>query len=152
MWQYTLPIISARPWLGFGPEPFSLAYLRSYPEGTASALKKVDAWDPQNWSLYHLISVGVLRFFAFAWLQVRIFAKGIAALRRYDSQALQISTAAVLGAGTAYLAQVYFNPTAIAPAAIYWLVLALDAALIDDENSGSPGSNSSPEVMGWMRN
>jgi len=42
LWQDTLPIISARPWLEFGPEAFSLAYLRTYPEGTTSALQEVD--------------------------------------------------------------------------------------------------------------
>jgi hypothetical protein len=45
LWQYTLSIISARPWLGFGPETFSLAYLRTYPENTASALQEVNPWD-----------------------------------------------------------------------------------------------------------
>ncbi|MBK5107656.1 MAG: hypothetical protein JJE12_05975 [Anaerolineales bacterium] len=89
----------------------------------------------------------MLGFFAFAWLQVRFFDKGIAALRRYESQALQISTAAVLGAGTAYLVQAQFNPTAIAPAAIYWLVLALGAALISEKYSSSPRTDTSPEVI-----
>ena len=147
MWQYTLPIISARPWLGFGPETFSLAYLRTYPEDSTYALQEVDPWDPHNWSLYHLTAVGVLGFFAFAWLQVRFFAKGIGALRRYESQAFQISTAAVLGAGTAYLVQAQFNPTAIGPAAINWLVLALGTALFSEKYSSSPGSDSSPGVM-----
>jgi len=89
----------------------------------------------------------VLGSFAFSWLQVRFFAKGIAAMRRYETQALQISTAAVLGGGTAFLVQAQFNPTAIAPTAIYWLGLALGAALISENYSSSPGSDSSPEVM-----
>jgi len=89
----------------------------------------------------------VLGSFAFSWLQVRFFAKGIAAMRRYETQALQISTAAVLGGGTAFLVQAQFNPTAIAPTTIYWLVLALGAALISEKYSSSPGSAPSPEVM-----
>jgi len=88
LWQYTLPIVSARPWLDFGHEIYSLAYLRTYPDGTTSALQEVGSWDPHNWSLYHQTAVGVLGIFAFAWLQVRFFARDIAALRRYESQAL----------------------------------------------------------------
>ena len=143
LWQHTLPMIASRPWLGYGPETFSSAFWRLYPDGTDTVLKSIDPWDPHNWFLYHLIAAGVAGFFAFVWLQVRFFTKGISALRNYESQFFQITTAAVLSAGAAYLIQALFNPTAIAPAAIYWLVLAIGAMLSGGKLSKSTERDSS---------
>lgn len=129
LWRYTLPMIAASPWLGYGPESFSSAYRSVYPDGTESILQKIDPWDPHNWFLYHLTAVGIFGTLAFLWLQLRFFVNGIIALKNIESQALQISITAVLSAGAAYLIQAQFNPTAITPSAIYWLVLALGVSL-----------------------
>jgi O-antigen ligase len=143
LWRHTLPMIASQPLLGYGPETFSSAFWRSYPDGTDTILKNIDPWDPHNWFLYHLTAAGAAGFLAFVWLQVRFYNKGFSVLRDYGSQSLHIITAAVLSAGTAYLIQALFNPTAIAPAAVYWLVLAIGAALSSEKLSRSPGSDAS---------
>ncbi len=141
LWQHTLPMIASRPWLGYGPETFSSAFWRLFPDGTDSVLKSIDPWDPHNWFLYHLTAAGVAGFFALVWLQLRFFTRGISALRKYESRFFQITTAAVLSAGAAYLIQAQFNPTAIAPAAIYWVVLAIGAVLSGGKLSKSAESD-----------
>lgn len=143
LWRHTLPMIASQPWLGYGPETFSSAFWRSYPDGTDTVLKSIDPWDPHNWFLYHLTAAGAAGFFAFVWLQVRFYMKGFSALIDYGSQSLQITTASVLSAGTAYLIQALFNPTAIAPAAIYWLVLAIGTVLSSEKLSRSTISDAS---------
>jgi O-antigen ligase len=135
LWRQTLPIVASRPWLGYGPETFSSAFWRTYPDGTETILRSIDPWDPHNWFLYHLIGTGVLGFLVFVWLQVRFFFVTIASFQRFESIEMQIISAAVVGAGAAYLIQTQFNPIAIAPAAIYWLVIALGTALSSDRIS-----------------
>ena len=129
LWRYTLPMVGARPLLGYGPETFSSAFWRVHPDDADTILQRIDPWDPHNWFLYHLTAVGVLGFLAFVWLQFRFFVVSIAALGRNNSLEIQIITAAVVSAAAAYMIQAQFNPTAITPAAIYWLVIALGAAL-----------------------
>lgn len=146
LWRYTLPMIAARPWLGYGPESFSSAFSIVNPDVANSVLEEIDPWDPHNWSLYHLTAVGLLGFLAFIWLQVRFFTKCISALRRNKTQDLQIIIAAVLSAGTAYLIQAQFNPTAITPAAIYWLVLALGAVLSSNKIVNASDNDSSIDI------
>ena len=82
LWRYTLPMITARPWMGYGPETFSSAFWIVYPDGAHTVLQKIDPWDPHNWFLYHLTAVGVLGFLAFVWLQVRFFFECITSLLR----------------------------------------------------------------------
>jgi O-antigen ligase len=135
LWRQTLPIVASRPWLGYGPETFSSAFWRTYPDGTETILRSIDPWDPHNWFLYHLIGTGVLGFLVFVWLQVRFFFVTIASFQRFESIEMQIISAAVVGAGAAYLIQTQFNPIAIAPAAIYWLVFAMGAVLGSDRIS-----------------
>ena len=129
LWRFTLPMISKRPWLGYGPESFSTAYLLNYPESSQATGLGIDAWVPHNWFLYHLTAVGVIGFMAFIWLQVKFFYESVSTLRKYMDREFQLTAAAIIGAGLAFLIQAQFNPIAITPAAIYWLILAMVAAL-----------------------
>jgi O-antigen ligase len=129
LWRLTLPMISSRPWLGYGPESFSSAYSINYPEDSPATGLGIDPWVPHNWFLYHLTAVGIIGFIAFIWVQVKFFYESVTALRKTKVQDLQLTAAAIIGTGAAYLIQAQFNPIAITPAAIYWFILAMAAAL-----------------------
>lgn len=133
LWRHTLPLITMRPLLGYGPETFLSAFWAYYPIETNQHLQEIHPWDPHNLFLYHLTAVGILGTIALLWLLIRFYRRTIAALKRYADRNLQIMIAAVVGSLTAYLILTQFNPTAITSLALFWFVLALGAALARDD-------------------
>jgi O-antigen ligase len=135
LWRYTLPVISQRLWLGYGPETFSSAFQSNSSIEAASNLNVYPPWDPHNWFLYHLTAVGLLGFLAFIWLLFIFFRNVTAAMFQIEIMELQVACAAVISAVAVYLIQAQFNPTGITPLAIFWIVFALGAALGSDRFS-----------------
>ncbi len=129
IWRHTLPVISSRPLLGYGPETFLTAFWSYYPIETNPHLRALNPWDPHNIVLYHLSAVGILGMAAFLWLLVRFYRKTFAAFTRFDNKSLQVSIAAVVGSFSAYLILAQFNPVAITSLVLFWFVTALGAAL-----------------------
>jgi O-antigen ligase len=135
LWRHTLPIITGRPLLGYGPETFLTAFWSFYPIESNQHLQEIHPWDPHNLFLYHLTAVGILGTMALLWLLFRFYRRTIAALKRYADRDLQIMVSAVIGSLTAYLILTQFNPTAITSLVLFWFVLALGAALARDTRS-----------------
>lgn len=133
VWRYTLPLVTARPWLGYGPETFSSAFWLKYSEQSIEDLIEYPPWDPHNWFLYHLTAVGLLGLIPLIWLLVQFFRKVIAALKSTKELEQQIIAAGILGGATAYLIQAQFNPNAITLLVLLWFLLALGATLGGDQ-------------------
>jgi O-antigen ligase len=133
IWRHTLPIITRRPLLGYGPETFITAFWSYYPIETNQHLQEIHPWDPHNLFLYHLTAVGILGTVALAWLLIRFYRRMIAALIRYEEQDLQVLTAAAIGSLSAYVILNQFNPTSITTMVLFWFVMALGAALARDD-------------------
>jgi O-antigen ligase len=135
LWRHTLPLISGRPLLGYGPETFLTAFWSYYPIETNQHLQEIHPWDPHNLFLYHLTAVGIVGTTALLWLLIRFYRRTIAALNRYVDRNLQILVSAVVGSLTAYLILTQFNPTAITSLVLFWFVMALGAAIARDDLS-----------------
>jgi O-antigen ligase len=137
IWRHTLPMITKRPFLGYGPETFLTAFWSHYPLESNQLLEEVHPWDPHNLFLYHLTAVGIFGTLALLWVIIRFFRITLAALRRYEDRNSLIVIAAVLGSVSAYLIQAQFNPTAITTMVLFWYVLALGTAFARDNFSTS---------------
>jgi putative inorganic carbon (HCO3(-)) transporter len=135
LWRYTLPIITRRPLLGYGPETFLTAFWSYYPIETNQHLEGIHPWDPHNLILYQLTAAGILGTLSILWLIIRFYRTTLAALRRYMDRNSQIMVSAVISSVSAYLIQAQFNPTGITPLVMFWFVLALGAALARDKPS-----------------
>jgi O-antigen ligase len=129
LWIKTLPMISPRYLLGYGPETYSIAFWRYYPPESFPELARFRFWDPHNIFLYQLTATGVLGFLAFLWILVGFYKITLTALQRGVDRRTGIMVAAILGSTTAFLIQAQFNPNAIVPVALFWLVLALGVSI-----------------------
>jgi O-antigen ligase len=129
IWRYTLPVITRRSLLGYGPETFLTAFWSYYPIETNPQLRALNPWDPHNLFLYHLTAVGILGTAAFLWLLVRFYRQTITALSKSETRSTQILISAVIGSLSAYLILAQFNPVAITSLVLFWFVMALGAAL-----------------------
>ncbi len=133
IWRYTLPIISRRPLLGYGPETFLTAFWSYYPLEANKDLAVIHPWDPHNFFLYQLTAVGILGTLSILWLIIRFLRISLAALRRYVDRNIQILIAVVISSVSAYLILAQFNPVSITSLVLFWFVLAIDAALARDK-------------------
>jgi putative inorganic carbon (HCO3(-)) transporter len=129
LWIKTLPMISRRYLLGYGPETYSIAFWRYYPPEAFPKLARFHFWDPHNIFLYQLTATGVLGFLAYLWILVGFYKITLTALQRGVDRRTGIMVAAILGSTTAFLIQAQFNPNAIVPVALFWLVLALGVSI-----------------------
>jgi putative inorganic carbon (HCO3(-)) transporter len=133
LWIYTLPMISRRFLLGFGPETYSSAFLQSYPAEHFPEVTGLHPWDPHNIILYHLTAVGLLGFLAFIWVLVRFYKITFAAVKMGANRHIGVLAAAILSSATAYLVQSQFNPNSIVSTALFWLILAMGLSLFQQE-------------------
>lgn len=128
LWTRALPMIPQRFLLGYGPETFPTAFRLYYPPESFPELTKFRPWDPHNLILYHLTATGVLGLLAFLWILVRFFKITLSALQSESGRHTEIMAAAIIGSAMAFLIQAQFNPSAIVPMVVFWIVLALGAS------------------------
>lgn len=129
LWKYTLPMISGRYLLGYGPETYFTAFWQYYPTESYPELGGLRAWDPHNIFLYHLTSTGVSGLVAFLWILYKFYRIAILKFIQGKDRHSMLTTAAILCSASAFLVQAQFNPYSILPLAIFWLVLALGAGM-----------------------
>jgi putative inorganic carbon (HCO3(-)) transporter len=135
LWINTVPMISRRYFLGYGPETYSTAFWLYYPQESFPELARFHPWDPHNIILYHLTATGVLGLLAFLWVLARFYRNTLTALQRGADRRTEIMAAAILSSTTAFLIQAQFNPNAIVPMALFWLVLALGVSIYRREGA-----------------
>lgn len=133
LWRYTIPMISGRYLLGYGPETYTQSFLQYYPPESFPELSGLRAWDPHNIFLYHLTSTGVLGLLAFLYLLFKFYKITFEAFMRETDHHSLITIAAIISSATAFLIQSQFNPYAILPLTIFWLVLALGVGMYRKE-------------------
>jgi O-antigen ligase len=129
LWRYTLPMIPNRFLLGYGPETFSIAFWQYYSPKSYPELAGFRPWDPHNLTLYHLTATGILGLLAFLWILTKFFKTALAALQYGAERHTEILAAAILSSATAFLIQAQFNPIAVVPMVVFWIVLALSVSI-----------------------
>ena len=121
-----------RRWTGYGPEMFVIASQARYPP----AMKSNDTYNsvllgqPENHYLYLAVTIGLLGLAAFLAVVLIFFYLGLRLLRRFPGRDVVYLAAALIGGMAQYCIYILFNPAAILPEFMCWLILALMVALV----------------------
>ncbi len=130
IWRTTLPMIAARPWLGYGPETIWPLFMRVFPpELVYYHGRGVIVDRAHNLWLDLGMRAGLLGGLAFAALLLATFGqirRGLLAGRRRAERILWIALAAALGG---HLVDLHVTFDLTTTGMIFWLLLALVAAL-----------------------
>ncbi len=130
IWRATLPLIAARPWLGYGPETMRTVFARVFPpqlvyyQGRHVTVDRAhNLWLDLGMSagLAGVVAFGAL-LVGFGWLAWRGLR---AAPDRWERVTWVALTAAVVG----HLADLQFSFDLTASATVFWLLLGLGAAM-----------------------
>jgi putative inorganic carbon (HCO3(-)) transporter len=124
IWANTIPMISSRFLLGYGPETYSTAFWLTHPTASFNEIPNFNPWDPHNIILYHLTAIGVLGLISFLWIIARFYRKTYHAFQGVSDRDTGTMIAAILSSATVFLIQAQFNPYGIVPLVLFWLVLA----------------------------
>jgi len=130
VWRATLPLIAARPWLGYGPETMRTVFGRVFPPQLVYYQGRHVAVDrAHNLWLDLGMSAGLAGIVAFGTLLVCFGRLAWQGLRNASDRWEQAAWAALTAAIAGHLADLQFGFDLTASATAFWLTLALGAAL-----------------------
>jgi tetratricopeptide (TPR) repeat protein len=93
---------------------------------------------PENHYLYLAVTLGILGLLAFLALLAVFFYRGFRVLARSKSREVVVLAAAFVAAVVQYCAHIFFNPSAIVPELVFWVVLGLTVAVVRIDGSIVP--------------
>jgi O-antigen ligase len=144
-WRATLPLIGARPWLGYGPETMRTVFARVFPpqlvyyEGRHVTVDRA-----HNLWLDLGMSAGLAGVVAFAMLLVGFGRLAWRGLRGASDRRGRVAWVALVAAIAGHLADLQFGFDLTASATVFWLALALGTALLCEQSPRVPPSLRSP--------
>jgi O-antigen ligase/Flp pilus assembly protein TadD len=129
-WRATLPLIMARPWLGYGPETMRPVFASVFPPQLVYYQgRNVTVDRAHNVWLDLGMSAGLVGVVAFAALVAGFARLAWLGLRTSADRWSQVAWAALAAAVAGHIADLQFGFDLTASATVFWLVLALGAAL-----------------------
>lgn len=129
-WRATLPLITTRPWLGYGPETMRPVFARVFPPQLVYYQgRHVTVDRAHNLWLDLGMSAGLLGVLALGALLVGFGRLAWRGLRPSSDRWSQVAWAALAAAIAGHLADLQFGFDLTASATVFWLTLALSAAL-----------------------
>ena len=130
IWRATLPLVAARPWLGYGPETMRPVFARVFPPQLVYYQGRHVAVDrAHNLWLDLGMSAGLAGIVIFGWLLVAFGRLSWRGLRHASGQRERVEWAALMAAVAGHLVDLQFGLALTASASSFWLTLALGAAL-----------------------
>ncbi len=130
IWQTTLSLIAARPLLGYGPETMSLAFPRVFPPQLVYYQGRLFTVDrAHNVWLDMAMSAGLLGLACFGVLLYVLSRRSVKKWRGVSDPWERWLWVALAGSITGHLIDLEFGFDVTATASIFWLLLALSAAL-----------------------
>jgi tetratricopeptide (TPR) repeat protein len=113
--------------IGYGPETFSVTSQLFFPEKMEeySNLLVMPLTRPHNHYLYLATTVGLLGLLSFLSILAAFFYLCIRYLRRKTSGIYKLLLIAMVAAVSQFIADIFFNPSTIAPELVFWLSLGL---------------------------
>jgi putative inorganic carbon (HCO3(-)) transporter len=130
IWRATLPLIGDRPWLGYGPETMRPVFARVFPprlvyyQGRSASIDRA-----HNLWLDLAMSSGVVGVAAFGALLVGWGWRAWRGLTRASADRERVVWAALMAAVAGHLVDLQVGFALTGSATVFWLVLALGAAL-----------------------
>ncbi len=119
-------------WLtGYGPETFIVVSQGTFPPELKSLYTSISLLlaQPENHYLYLLITTGVLGLVSYLCLLGIFFFIGFGLISRAQERYTVIMCAAVIAAVIQYCAHIIFDPAQLVPEMVFWLMLAIMAAM-----------------------
>ncbi len=152
IWRATLPLVAARPWLGYGPETMRVVFARVFPPQLVYYQgRHVTADRAHNLWLDLWMSTGLAGLAAFVAFLVGFGWLAWRGQRRASDQWDKARWAALIGAVTGHLADLQFGFDLTASATIFWLVLAMATTLpLPTFSIGEEKERGAQERLGWL--
>lgn len=130
VWRATLPLIAARPWLGYGPETLRTVFAPVFPPQLVYYQgRHVTVDRAHNLWLDLGMSVGLTGILAFAALLGVLGWRAWRGLRAVDDRGTRLTWTALAAAIVGHLVDLQFSFDLTAGATVFWLLLAMIAAL-----------------------
>lgn len=147
IWQATLRMIPDRWLLGYGPETFAPVFAAHYPVALAQyQAPEAVVEDAHNLILNHLMASGLAGLLALVGVVVSFYVITWRVWRQATNRWWQVTSAAMLGAMTAWMVQAQFNPQGIVLMVLFWFLLALAVA-----SHRLAARSRNPQVTGLLR-
>lgn len=129
-WRATIPLIVARPWLGYGPETMRTVFARVFPPQLVYYQGRRVAVDRAHNLWMDLgMSAGLVGVVAFGALLVGFARLAWSGLRSSSDRWAQVAWVVLVAAIAGHVADLQFGFHLTTSATIFWLTLALGAAL-----------------------
>ena len=139
IWRATLPLVIARPWLGYGPETMRPVFARVFPPQLVYYQgRHVTVDRAHNLWLDLGMSAGLAGIVAFGALLAGFGRMVWRGLRNVPDRWEQVAWVALAAAVVGHLADLQFGFDLTASATVFWLTLALGAALGRGLTSSAP--------------
>ena len=152
IWQATLPLVAARPWLGYGPETMRVVFARVFPpqlvyyQGRHATVDRA-----HNLWLDLWMSAGLAGLAAFVALLVGFGWLAWRGLRNTSGHWDMAMWSALIGAVASHLADLQFGFDLTASATVFWLVLALAATSpLPAFSISEDKEQKTQEKFGWL--
>ena len=130
IWRATLPLVIARPWLGYGPETMRAVFARVFPPQLVYYQgRHVTVDRAHNLWLDLGMSAGLAGIVAFGALLAGFGRMVWRGLRNVPDRWERVVWVALAAAVVGHLADLQFGFDLTASATVFWLVLALAAAM-----------------------
>ncbi len=130
IWRATLPLVIARPWLGYGPETMRPVFARVFPPQLVYYQgRHVTVDRAHNLWLDLGMSAGLAGIVAFGALLAGFGRMVWRGLRNVPDRWERVAWVALAAAVVGHLADLQFGFDLTASATVFWLVLALATAL-----------------------
>ena len=152
IWRATLPLVAARPWLGYGPETMRVVFARVFPPQLVYYQgRHVTVDRAHNLWLDLWMSTGLAGLAAFVALLVGFGWLAWRGQRRASDHWDKVRWAALIGAVAGHLADLQFGFDLTASATAFWLVLALATTLpLPTFSVGEEKQKDTQEKFGWL--
>lgn len=148
IWQSTLPLITARPWLGYGPETMQPVFSRVFPPQLVYYQGRHTTVDrAHNLWLDLGMSTGLGGIVAFVALLAGFMWLIRRGLRNGRDQWRKAIWAALAAGIAGHLVDLQFGFDLTASATIFWLALALGASLDSAHDRPTPEPTASPQAL-----
>ncbi len=147
IWRATLPLIAARPWLGYGPETMRAVFAHVFPPQLVYYQGRHVAVDrAHNLWLDLGMSAGLVGLVAFAALLAAVGWVTWHRLRAASDRWEQVTWVALTAAFAGHLADLQFGFDLTAGATLFWLLLGLSTAMSRPLVAPGPGEVAFPKL------
>lgn len=139
IWSRYIPIVMAKPLLGYGPETAAVIFPQSDYLGKVHAYKTnnmvVDK--PHNLYLQYAVNYGLLGLGVFLSLIIAFYLKTFKYLKRNQFKFESAIASALFVGLTSYFVAAMFNDSTVHVSPVFWVIFGMAFSFFENENSTS---------------